>query len=192
MEPTEELPYHIVWLQDFETELDGSKLFETPRESESKDSRVNSSDASGQMSPGFLIDVDEAQLDKGVLESFLQSKPPIARYRLVQVDADTFRTVIRDPTPGLESVIQLFDNERITVKTIQQREHVSGLQTGIGTWLGKVVGQDASTVQMVIAPDGGVEATFLTSSGRYRLEGIGLPPYHVVWQMDPNATAVTD
>ena len=57
VEATEELPYHIVWLQNFEAKLDESKLFKPPRESESN----VSSNASERTSPSLFRDVDEAQ-----------------------------------------------------------------------------------------------------------------------------------
>jgi hypothetical protein len=139
----------------------------------------------------FFADVDEAELDRGVLARFLDSKP-VERYRIVKIDSDAFRSVIRDSSSGQITEIELFSDEIIGVKSIQREEHASGWQTGMANWIGKIVGQETSSVQMLLIPGGGVRATFVTSTGYYRIEQPEYMPYHVLWQMDRGATADTD
>lgn len=134
-------------------------------------------------SSALIHEVDASLLDSSILEQFL-SKRLVASYRVVTVDTDSLREFLRGDTSVSSPQIDLVDGYSVSVKTIEAQEHSSGWQNGMATWVGKVIGDDAGGVTVVVTPNGGLDGTVTSSKGRFRIEESGQSPYHVVWRMD--------
>lgn len=140
----------------------------------------------------LLTDVPESQLDHQILESFLRVRP-IGAYRIVRIDSDSLRTIIRQSAdvPGFD--IQLLDSDPTKLITHSAIEHSSGWQTGLANWSGIADGGKAGRSSFVIAPDATVSGVFYTlQHGRIKIEPIPGTPHHIVWQWDPGYTKKID
>ena len=127
---------------------------------------------------GFLVPVDASVLDAGVLDDFTRDKP-IARLRLVQLNADALLAEIRDET-SQSFEIELFEDVSLALSLYQK-----GVDPiGFAKWMGKVADDESSTALLIVQPDGKVEGDIITSNGVFKIETSGVLPYHVVWQMD--------
>ena len=134
----------------------------------------------------FVRFVPDEVLPKNVLDTFLENRD-IGKYRVVVVDADAIRQVLRDafsPSDGTESPtisLPLVDGALITIELQRGGESHSGWQAGLASFGGKVAGNKFSAVTCVISPDGSVNLTISTAGRRYKLEQSTLLPYHIYW-----------
>ncbi len=134
----------------------------------------------------LFFDVPESELDHQVLAGFLAARP-IGAYRIVRVDSDALRTRIRESADSPEFEIRLLDAEPMPLIAEGSVEHSAGWQSGIGSWIGSVAGDETSRASFVVAPDGTVNGVVRTlKTGRIKIEPIKGTPHHIVWQWDPS------
>ena len=88
----------------------------------------------GEPTPIFT-DVPDAQIDHAAMEDFI-SKRPIGAYRIVTVNSDALRSVIRQSEVQPTFDLVLLDAIPITLVAKEATEYSSGWQTGQATWLG--------------------------------------------------------
>lgn len=127
-------------------------------------------------------DVPEIQLDHANLEPFLE-KRRIAAYRIVSVNSDVLRSIIRQSGEQPAFQVALLDGPPLTLISIGAIEHSAGWQTGIGTWSGRVEGDETSRASFVIGADGSVNGVVRSrSSGRVKIEPVKNTPHHAIWR----------
>jgi len=137
----------------------------------------------------FIRFVDDAALPESVLDSMLQ-KRHVSEYAVVTVDTDALREFLRKTnSAGQESdppsiLLPLVDGTLVTVVLRGGGESYSGWETGIASFLGKVAGDEYSTVQCVIGADGSVNLVIRTAGQRYKLDETSVLPYHLYWAAD--------
>ena len=139
-------------------------------------------------SPSFVRFVHDDSLPKDVLDSFLQARH-IGDYRVVEIDTDALRQMLREAYPPSDGsdlpTISLPLVDRALVKIVLRGggESHSGWQSGIASFLGRVAGDEYSSVQCVISPDRSANLTIRTAGKRYKLEKTSVLPYHVYWSL---------
>ena len=127
-------------------------------------------------------------LPQEVLSAFLEARH-VGDYRVVEVDTDALRQMIREAYPpstvaGLPRIsLPLIDMSLVEIGLRGGGEEHAGWQTGIATFLGRVTEDEYSSVTCVVAPDGSVNLTIRTAGKRYKLEKTSLLPYHVYWSL---------
>lgn len=125
-------------------------------------------------------------LPQRVLSDLLVARH-VGDYRVVEVDTDALRQLIRDasasPTetdpPSIS--LPLVDQSPISIELNDANESHQGWQTGIASFHGQVAGDEMSTVICMIAPDGSMNLVIRTAGRRYKLEKSPLLPYHIYW-----------
>ncbi len=123
-----------------------------------------------------------------VLWDFIDARH-IGEYRVVQIDTDALRTMIRDardtaPSSAKPTIsLPLVDETMVSIELNAADEHHDGWQSGIGTFIGRVVADEYSSVQCVLGPDGSVHLTIRTSGERHAIRKTSLLPYHVYWTL---------
>ncbi len=135
-------------------------------------------------------DVDEAMLDKAILEQFLE-KRPVHRYRVVTIDSDSIRSIIRDEYNNLLP-LNLFDDTKLVSYASSKDDYVTGFEAGISAWSGGIIGEEYGSVVLVIDANGMIEGTIRTSDGYYRITRAGRSPYQFIWQIVPGYTETID
>lgn len=124
-------------------------------------------------------------LPEAVLYEWL-SERQVANYRVVTVDADTLRQLLRDASPTdsdrLAISLPLVDQSLISIEIISGGEWHDGWRSGFASLLGKIAGDELSTVQCVIAPDGSMSLVIRGAGNRYKLDKTPLLPYHIYWE----------
>ena len=137
----------------------------------------------------FIQFVDDSEIPGDELETFLK-KRPIGNYRVVRIDTDALRQMLRDTFPSQDDSkthkisLTLVDGTSVEVVLKGGGESHSGWQTGFATFLGSVTGDEYSTVQCVISPDGSADLVIRTAGQRYKLEKTAVLPFHVYWSLD--------
>jgi len=141
--------------------------------------------------PKIFVDANELQLNHQVIDSFT-SRRPMSKYRVVTVDSDLLRTLIRESTDeGFE--IRLFDDGFIKLVTRGARESSSGWDTGIGTWVGGVADDEMSSASFIVGPDGSVNGVVHTAElGRIKIEPIKGTSHHLIWRFDSSVSTNID
>ncbi len=127
-------------------------------------------------------------IPQDILRDFIDARH-IGGYRVVQIDTDALRAIIRDAHESASSSAKpvisfpLVDGSTVSIELIAAEEHYDGWQSGIGTFIGRVVGDEYSSVQCVLGPDGSVHLTIRTSGERHAIRKTSLLPYHVYWTL---------
>ena len=140
----------------------------------------------------ILVDAPDDQVEHADLESFIQQRP-LDAYRIVTVDSDALRTVIRDvgQHPGFQ--LRLLSPSPVTLIAKSAEEHSDGWQSGLATWMGTVAGDDSSSATFVVSPDGSVNGKINSrESGRIAIEPIPNTPYHIVWRLQQGFEQIID
>lgn len=145
---------------------------------------------SGYIEPEIFLEVDEAILEKGILKEFLDNHA-VERYRVVEVNSDILRSKIRDEFDN-EIVLKLFEDFEIVSVPFQKTERTSGPTAGISSWIGRVKGDDLSTVILTIGFDGTVRGVIRGPFGIYKIDPSGQPNSQIIWQKDPSVRAPVD
>ena len=134
-------------------------------------------------------------LPEAVLTELLSAKR-VADYRVVTVDVDALRQLLRDAPPSesdwLEISLPLFNQSLISIEIRAGGESHEGWQSGFASFVGKIAGNELSTVQCVIAPDGSVNLVIRGAGKRYKLEETALLPYHIYWQQGEGSSRKID
>lgn len=131
----------------------------------------------------FLADVPEDQIERADLEAFI-AKRPLDAYRIVRVDSDVLRALIRKADLQSDFELRLLATSTITLVATHAEEHSTGWQNGFGTWSGRVAGDDYSYAMFAVSPDGSVHGTVRSrEAGRIRIEPIPYTPWHIVWRL---------
>ncbi len=136
--------------------------------------------------PTLIEFLPDDVLPEAILNDYLSARR-VADYRVVTVDADALRQLLRDASPSesdrLEISLPLINQSRILIEIRAGGESHDGWQSGFATFVGQVAGNELSTVQCVIAPDGSVSLVIREAGGkRYKLEKTPLLPYHIYWE----------
>ena len=145
----------------------------------------------------FIQFVDDSEIPADELETFLK-KRPVADYRVARINADALRRMLRNAFPPASDSIahtislSLVDGTLVEVILKDGGESHSGWQSGFASFLGAVEGDQYSTVQCVISPDGSVNLVIRTAGQRYKLEKTSILPYHVYWSWDPEFSRTID
>ncbi len=148
-------------------------------------------------SQAFIQFVDDGELPGDELETFLE-KRPVGDYRVVRIDTDALRQMLRNAFPpaidtkGPTISLSLVDGSLVEVLLKGGGESHSGWQTGFASFLGTVVGDQYSTVQCVMSPDGSADLVIRNAGQRYKLEKTSILPYHVYWSWDPEFSRKID
>jgi hypothetical protein len=140
--------------------------------------------------PELFHDVDEAMLDKAILQKFLQERP-VHRYRVVTIDSDSIRSIIRDEYNDLLP-LNLFDDTKLVSYASSKEDWLTGVRTCISRWSGGIIGEEYGSVVLVIDANGMIEGTIRTSDGYYRITRAGRSPYQFIWQIVPGYTETID
>lgn len=131
----------------------------------------------------ILVDVPDDQIDHADLEEFIEKRPMDA-YRIVHVNSDALRTVVRRVNQQPSFELQLLNTSPVTLVAEDAEEHSSGWQSGLATWRGTVAGADYSYAMFIVSPDGSVNGKVRSRDfGRIAIEPIPNTPYHIVWQL---------
>ena len=130
-------------------------------------------------------------IPESVLQAFLASGK-IAEYRIVTVDVDSLREMIRNPrattNAGNPSIsFPLLDESTVSVEIRAATEHHEGWQSGITQIIGKVTGDKFSMFQGVLAPDGSAHLTIRTDGQRYAIRKTSVLPYHFYYTLNWDA-----
>jgi len=137
--------------------------------------------------PTIITFVPDDVLPEVVLSDLLSARR-VADYRIVTVDSDGLRQLIRDASPSptgsvwLEISLPLVNQSLISIELTSGEESYDGWQSGIASFFGKVAGNEMSSVQCVIAPDGSVSLVIRAAGKRYKLDKMSLLPYHIYWE----------
>ncbi len=137
-------------------------------------------------SPSFIRFLDDDVLPKDMLESFLDARH-VGEYRVVEIDTDALRQILRDAfTSSVDSEtptisLPLVDGTYVEVLLRSGGENHSGWQAGFGSFFGSISGDELSTVQCTISPDGSTSLVIRTEGKRYKLDKTAILPYHVYW-----------
>ena len=126
-----------------------------------------------------------------VLRAFLESGS-IAEYRVVTVEVDSLRELIRNSSFAPEAKtptvsFPLLDGTVVSVELTAAAEHHEGWQSGFASLFGKVSGDEFSTFQGVLAPDGSAHLTIRTGGQRYAIRKSSVLPYHFYYTIDRSA-----
>ena len=106
---------------------------------------------------------------------------------MVEVNVDALRQMLREAATSSEQDgppkidLPLVDQSVVSIELIEGGEYHDGWQTGFAAFRGKVSGDELSTAQCVIAPDGSMSLLIRTAGKRYKLEKSPLLPYHIYW-----------
>ena len=125
-----------------------------------------------------------------VLNAFI-AKRSIQDFRVVTIDSDALRTMIRGAQESIASSstptvsLPLLDGSTVSIELLQAVEHFDSWQSGMATFVGTVEGEEYGGVTAVLTPDGSLDLTMTISSGRYKIEKTALLPFHVYWTMVP-------
>jgi hypothetical protein len=128
----------------------------------------------------------DSVLPKGVLSEFLEARR-VADYRVVEVDSDALRQLIREAwttsTDKKFHVISLplVDQSTTSIELRGGGADPGGWQSGFASFFGNIAEDETSTVQCVIAPDASVNLTIRTVGKRYKLEKTSMLPFHIYW-----------
>ncbi len=139
-------------------------------------------------SPSFVRFVHDDSLPKALLDSFLKARH-VGDYRVVEIDTDALRQTLRDAYSSSDRSdsptisLPLIDGALVKIELRGGGESHSGWQAGIASFLGRVAGDEYSSVQCVITPDGSANLTIRTAGHRYKLEKTSVLPYHVYWSL---------
>jgi len=137
----------------------------------------------------FIQFVDESELPVNVLEALLK-KRRFGDYRVVRVDTDALRQMLRDAYSSTSDTIKpsislsLVDGTPIDVLLKNGGESNSGWQAGFASFLGSVAEDEYSTVQCLISPDGSADLVIRKAGNRYKLEKTEILPYHIYWSRE--------
>ena len=123
-----------------------------------------------------------------VLQAFLDSGP-IAEYRIVTVDVESLREVIRasgipPDTRTFTIPFPLLDGTAVSIEITAAGEYHEGWQTGHAQLLGKVHDDELTMFQGVLAPDGSARLTLRTRDQRYSIRKSSMLPYHFYYRLD--------
>ena len=127
-------------------------------------------------------------IPQDVLRAFVDARP-IGEYRVVEIDTDALREMIREAREAASSSTKLtisfplVDESMISLELNAAGEHYDGWQAGIGTFIGTVAGLEYSSVTCVLGPDGSVNLTIRVPGERYAIRKTSLLPYHVYWTL---------
>ena len=146
--------------------------------------------------PTLIAFLPDDVLPEAVLNDFLSARR-VADYRVVTVDADALRQLLRDASPSesdwLEISLPLINQSRISIEVRAGGESHDGWQSGFATLVGKVAGNELSRVICVIAPDSSVSLIIREAGGkRYKLEKTPLLPYHIYWERGEGSSRKID
>jgi len=125
-------------------------------------------------------------LPQSVLTEFLGARH-VGDYRVVEVNVDALRQILRDASTSSAAAdppkifLPLIDQSVVSIELSSGGESHDGWQAGIASFYGKVAGDEVSTAQCVIAPDGSMNLVIRTAGKRYKLEKSPLLPYHIYW-----------
>jgi len=125
-----------------------------------------------------------------VLHAFI-AKRRVQDYRVVRIDSDALRTMIRDAHESIASSstptisLPLLDGSIVSIELLQAEEHFESWKSGMATFIGRIEGIEYASVTAVLAPDGSLDLTMTISPERYKIEKTTLLPYHVYWTMAP-------
>lgn len=146
-----------------------------------------------ESSPAPLFsDAPDSELDHHALEDFIRARP-ISAYRIVRVDSDALRTRIRESATTQSFEVQLLESAPFTLVAKGAKEYASEWQSGHGSWIGVVDGDEFSRASFVVGADGSVNGVIRTlKSGRIKIEPIKGTPHHIIWQWDPNYERAID
>jgi len=139
-------------------------------------------------SSSFVRFVHDDLLPEDVLDSFLKARH-IGDYRVVEIDTDALRQMLREAYPPSDDSdsptisLPLIDGALVKIELGGGDESHSGWQVGFASFLGRVAGDEYSSVQCVISPDGSANLTIRTAGKCYKLEKTSVLPYHVYWSL---------
>lgn len=141
---------------------------------------------STQAKAAIFADVSDSELDHEGLEEFISARP-IGAYRIVHVDGDALRTLIRDSGQTGSFEVQLLDGDPMSLVSEYAEEHSSGWQSGFASWIGQVEGDETSRASFNVRPDGMVDGVVRTlATGRIKIEPIQDTQIHIIWQWAPD------
>lgn len=147
------------------------------------DSSVQSIATSSSEVPPILTEVDPALVTDVDLSAVLERKP-IKQYKIVRVNANLLRHVIRENDAFTPFELELFE-ERIELFTVDSEERSSGWQSGYAFWRGIIGGTSHSDAFLRINPNGQARGGFQSENlGYVTLESIGESGFHLLWSMD--------
>ena len=134
----------------------------------------------------IIIPVDDDMMDPAVIDAFLSDRP-ISRYRIVKVNSDLLRNRIRGNDQIDRFHVRLFSDVDLEVQPVglDVKEYTEGYASGFGTWSGKVVGEERSSILIIARPDGGVRGIFKTPGGLFHIFPSDYGDYHFVLEVDP-------
>lgn len=137
-------------------------------------------------SPSFVNFVNDDVLPEDMLESFLDARH-VGDYRVVEIDTDALRAFLRDAYPQADASelptisLPLVDGTYVEVLLRDGGEHYFGWRAGFASFYGSISGDEYSTVQCTVSPDGSASLTIRTAGRRYKLDKTPVLPYHVYW-----------
>jgi hypothetical protein len=132
-------------------------------------------------------DADPSLVDAATVDQFLRTHPN-ERYRLVNVNGDAIRALIRDELRGVHRkvTLELFPDAIVVAEPRRVSESNS---LGVALWSAKEVGAESAPMTLTIGPDGRAMGEFVTSKGLYGIDVTTQPPLHIVWQWPSDAAS---
>ena len=130
----------------------------------------------------IFSDVPPATLDSEAVESFVSTRW-VGEYRVVFVDVDELRAVIRESEVNEILRIQLLDEKPVELIAAKAEEYSSGWQTGHAAWRGGVGNEELSSAVFVVDPSGELNGVINSSLlGRVKIEKVPDTNFHVIWK----------
>ena len=133
-----------------------------------------------------LADVPEAEIDRMAVSRFV-SRLPIGDYRIVSIDGDALRAIIRNANAEPAFDVQLLDPEPVTLIAREAQEYYSGWQSGHAGWGGAIQGQELSSATFVIDPNCVVDGSINSPrTGTVKFERIPDTSHYLIWALAPD------
>lgn len=130
----------------------------------------------------------DADLQENLTQQQLQelAELPAVAVRLVSVNENELRERIR--SAGVDGVLELYliESEPLQITLSQSAEHHDGWQSGMASLVGRLVGPEASRVQLTVGIDGTVHGHFSYDNTYIRIGEYSQKGHHLIWSRDPS------
>lgn len=139
----------------------------------------------------FFTVVDDAALAEDDLVEY-QVGPHVLRYQIISVDVTVLRefvvrdTELSDSESALPLRLAFFDEEPVDYFGEIRQLHAEGVGLGFAGWIGLSEGDIPFTAKVMIGSKNQVTLTADSDIGNFKISPTDFPPYHVLWQWNPD------
>lgn len=140
----------------------------------------------------LFSDVPDSQIDYKALEGFFNARH-IGAYRIVNVNTDLFRGIIRQADGPANLSLKLLSSDPVKLTVKAAEEYSSGWKAGLANWRGHIADDPTSQAYFVCAADGSLNGVVTSLElGRIKIEPINGTPYHIIWKASGDSETKID